>query len=179
MPTLIHRFDTPASTQNWQPINDGVMGGVSVSRMRFDLAGHAVFEGEVSLENNGGFASVRASGLDLGCVDTVAYLLTVWGDGHTYKLNCRTDSGFDGVNYQAVFTPPPGLWTQTVLPVPVFEPSFRGRLVQGAPALQPQAVSQVGLMISDKQAGAFRLMIKTLEAIPTLTSASGPLPRMP
>ncbi len=53
MPTLINRFDTPASTLNWQAINDGVMGGVSVSRMRFDLAGHAVFEGEVSLENNG------------------------------------------------------------------------------------------------------------------------------
>jgi hypothetical protein len=54
MPALIYRFNTPASTQNWQPINDGVMGGVSVCRMRFDLSGHAVFEGEVSLENNGG-----------------------------------------------------------------------------------------------------------------------------
>lgn len=165
MPTLIFRFDTPASTQSWQAINDGVMGGVSASRMRFDLAGHAVFEGEVSLENNGGFASVRAPQLDLGCVDTVAYGLTAWGDGHTYKLNLRTDSGFDGVNYQAVFTPAPGLWTQTVLPVAAFEPSFRGRFVQGAPPLQPEDVRQVGLMISDKQAGGFRLLVKTIEAL--------------
>ena len=165
MPTLIHRFDTPASTQNWKPINDGVMGGVSSSQMRFVLAGHAVFEGVVSLENNGGFASVRASALDLGCADTVAYGLTAWGDGHTYKLNLRTDSGFDGINYQAVFTPAPGLWTQTVLPVTAFEPSFRGRLVQSAPPLQPDAVRQVGLMISDKQAGAFLLLVKNIEAL--------------
>lgn len=165
MPTLIFRFDTPTSTQSWQAINDGVMGGVSVSRMRFDLAGHAVFEGDVSLENNGGFASVRAPQLDLGGTDTVAYGLAAWGDGHTYKLNLRTDSGFDGVNYQAVFTPAPGLWTQTVLPVGAFEPSFRGRFVQGAPALQPASVRQVGLMISDKQAGEFRLLVKTIEAL--------------
>jgi hypothetical protein len=164
MRTLIHRFDTPASTLNWPPINDGVMGGASSSQMRFDVAGHAAFEGVVSLENNGGFASVRAS-LDLGCADTVAYLLTVWGDGHTYKLNLRTDSGFDGVNYQAVFTPAPGVWSQVALPLADFGPNFRGRRVPGALPLQPAEVKQVGLMISDRQAGAFRLLVKTLEAV--------------
>jgi NADH dehydrogenase [ubiquinone] 1 alpha subcomplex assembly factor 1 len=164
MPTPIHRFDTPASTQNWLPINDGVMGGASSSQMRFDVAGHAAFEGVVSLENNGGFASVRAS-LELGCANTVAYVLTVWGDGHTYKLNLRTDSGFDGVNYQAAVTPASGLWTQVVLPLATFDPNFRGRRVLGAPPLQPAEVKQVGLMISDRQAGAFRLLVKTLEAV--------------
>ena len=164
MPTPIHRFDTPASTWNWQPINDGVMGGASSSQMRFDVAGHAVFEGMVSLENNGGFASVRAS-LDLGCANTVAYLLTVWGDGHTYKLNLRTDSGFDGVNYQAAFTPAPGVWSQVALPLADFGPNFRGRSVPGAPPLLPEAVKQVGLMISDRQAGAFRLLVRNIEAV--------------
>ncbi len=95
----------------------------------------------------------------------MAYSLTAWGDGHTYKLNLRTDTGFDGVNYQAIFRPAPGLWTQTVLPVTSFEPSFRGRLVQGAPALQPASVRQVGLMISGKQAGTFRLLVKNIEAV--------------
>lgn len=172
MSTLIHCFDSPTSTQNWHPINDGVMGGASVSRMRFDLAGHAVFEGEVSLENRGGFASVRASQLDLGCADTVGYVLTVWGDGRTYKLNLRTDSGFDGVNYQATFSPAPGLWTRTILPLAAFEPSFRGRTVQGAPPLHPELVRQVGLMISGQQAGGFWLMVKTIEAVSTLTFTS-------
>lgn len=174
MPARNHRFDTPASTRNWRAINDGVMGGASVSRLRFDSAAYAVFEGEVSLENNGGFASVRASDLDLGCADTVAYVLTVWGDGRTYKLNLRTDTGFDGVTYQAGFMPAPGRWTQTVLPLAAFEPRFRGRLVPAAPALCPEAVRQVGLLISGQQAGAFRLMVKTIEAVSTLTLAAGP-----
>lgn len=95
----------------------------------------------------------------------MAYLLTVWGDGHTYKLNLRIDSGFDGVNYQAAFTPASGLWTQVVLPLATFDPNFRGRRVPGAPPLQPAEVKQVGLMISDRQAGAFRLLVKTLEAV--------------
>ena len=95
----------------------------------------------------------------------MAYRLTVCGDGHTYKLNLRTDTGFDGVNYQTVFTPAPELWTQIVLPVRSFEPSFRGRFVQGALPLRPAAVRQVGLMISDRQAGEFRLMVKAIEAL--------------
>lgn len=171
MPTLNYRFDTPNSTRRWQAINDGVMGGVSVSRLRFDPAGYAVFEGEVSLENNGGFASVRASELDLGCADTEAYVLTVWGDGRTYKLNLRTDTGFDGVTYQASFTPAPGQWTQAVLPLAAFVPRFRGRLVHDAPALRPEAVRQVGFLISAKQAGIFQLRIKTIETVPRLCAA--------
>lgn len=174
MPTLKKLFETPACTRNWQAINDGVMGGASVSRLRFDSAGYAVFEGEVSLINNGGFASVRALGLDLGCSDTVAYVLTVCGDGRTYKLNLRTEAGFDGMTYQAAFTPARGRWTQAVLPLAEFEPRFRGRLVPDAPALRPEAVTQVGLLISDKQAGVFRLMVKAIGVVPTLTSAAGP-----
>ena len=44
----------------WMVVNDGVMGGVSRSTIRRgDDVGTAVFEGTLSLENNGGFASVR------------------------------------------------------------------------------------------------------------------------
>ena len=75
MRSVIHQFDTPSSTQDWHPINDGVMGGASISQLRFDSAGHAVFEGEVSLHNNGGFASVRTPSLKLGGPGTRAYLL--------------------------------------------------------------------------------------------------------
>ncbi len=165
MQTLIHTFDTPASTQDWHPINDGVMGGISISRFTFDLTGHAVFEGTVSLQNGGGFASVQMSSLQLGGPGTLACSLTAWGDGRTYKLNLRTDAGFDGVNYQASFTPTAGQWSQIILPISEFLPTFRGRLVQGAPSLRPELVTQVGLMISDKQAGPFRLLVKSIEAI--------------
>ncbi len=56
---LLIDFADPSTVALWNPINDGVMGGVSSSQMRHDPAGHAVFTGRVSFENNGGFASVR------------------------------------------------------------------------------------------------------------------------
>ena len=93
------------------------MGGVSSSRLRHDPAGHAVFEGVVSADNGGGFASVRHSQLPLGSPDTIAYRLQVLGDGKRYKLNLRTDPAFDGVNHQAEFHPPAGQWTTIELPL--------------------------------------------------------------
>ncbi len=46
------------------------------------------------------------------------------------------------------------------------------RVMPEAPVLRPAAVKQIGLLIADKQAGAFRLMVKTIEAVATLTSAT-------
>lgn len=43
----------------WYVVNDNVMGGVSNSSMVFTENETLVFKGRVSLDNNGGFASVR------------------------------------------------------------------------------------------------------------------------
>lgn len=157
------RFDIPEGVRDWSPIDDVVMGGVSRSRLRFDPEGHAVFEGEVSLANNGGFASVRAAPGDYAAPGAQAYLLLARGDGKRYKLNLRTDNGFDGVNYQAQFVPPAGQWADVRVPVAGFRPSFRGREV-AAPPLDPGRVRQLGLMISGRQAGPFSLALRWIRA---------------
>ena len=51
-------FAKPDAAQAWQPVNDGVMGGVSDGRFRITDRGTMEFLGTLSLENNGGFASV-------------------------------------------------------------------------------------------------------------------------
>ena len=108
---ILYRFDQPEATAPWQAIDDRVMGGVSASRMHHDPAGHGVFSGEVSLENNGGFASVRAPVRPPeAAAGASACLLEVRGDGRRYKLNLRTDDNFDGVTHQAGFAPPAGEW---------------------------------------------------------------------
>ena len=149
--------------------DDRVMGGVSQSRMRYDPAGHAVFEGVMSLDRNGGFASVRAALSSPAPPPATAkeadYVLTVRGDGKRYKLNLRTAGRFDAVSYQAGFTTKPDAWITVRLPATAFEPTFRGRRVN-APPLDPTLVREAGLMIADKQDGLFALHIKaiTLEA---------------
>jgi hypothetical protein len=164
MPRELFRFDTAAAVADWSAIDDAVMGGVSHSRLRHDTAGHAVFEGIVSLERNGGFASVRSRPMDLGAPGAAGYLLELRGDGKRFKLNLRTDDGFDGVNYQAAFEAPAGTWTSVRLPVAAFRPTFRGRSVPGAPPLDPARVRQSGLMIADRQAGPFALALRSIRA---------------
>ena len=61
MPETLLLFDRPEAVAPWSVIDDRVMVGVSCSALRFDPAGHAVFSGQVTPDNNGGIASVRAS----------------------------------------------------------------------------------------------------------------------
>jgi NADH dehydrogenase [ubiquinone] 1 alpha subcomplex assembly factor 1 len=162
MPRELFRFDTAGSVADFSPIDDRVMGGRSASRLRHDPAGHAVFEGEVSLAEGGGFASVRSRPLPLGDAQAVTCRIEVRGDGKRYKLNLRTDELLDGVTYQAMFEPAAGQWTVLRLPLASFAPTWRGRPVEGASKLQPESLRQLGLAIADRQVGAFALALRSI-----------------
>lgn len=162
MTRTLFNFASAAAVADWSPIDDAVMGGLSSSQLRHDAAGHAVFEGQVSLANNGGFASIRSKPLPLHAPGARGYVLQVCGDGKRYKLNLRTDDNFDGVNYHAAFDAPAGRWTTVLLPLNAFRASFRGREVPSAASLDPARVRQVGLMTADRQAGSFALALRTI-----------------
>jgi hypothetical protein len=164
MARILFDFSAPDAVAEWSAIDDRVMGGVSRSRLRHDPAGHAVFEGVVSLEQNGGFASVRSRTGERGAPGATAYLLEAAGDGRRYKLGLRMDDGFDGVTYQADFTPPAARWTTVRLEVSGFRATFRGRIVPDAPPLDPGHVRQAGLLIADRQAGPFELALRRISA---------------
>lgn len=161
-------FGAHGAVERWTPIDDVVMGGVS--RSRFERTPHgAAFTGVVSLENGGGFASVRCAPARWNADGAIAFVLDVRGDGKRYKLTTRTDDGFDGVQYQCPFdtrafdgAAGTGEWQRIELPAADFVASFRGRRVAGAPPLAPERIRQFGLMISEKQAGPFRLEIARL-----------------
>lgn len=146
-------------SDSWRAVNDGVMGGLSQSRLQGTDEGTAVFAGVVSLENNGGFASVRTS---LGDVDLSAYdglIVRVLGDGKRYRLRLRTDDRFDGIAYQATFDTAGEDWQVVQLPFDSFLPTYRGRVLPDAPPLDTAKIRQVAFMIADKQEGPFRLEI--------------------
>lgn len=157
--TTLLDFDDAAEAALWRPVDDVVMGGISSSGFDLAEAGIARFSGRVSLEYNGGFASVRTPPRDWNTAGATAFVLRVRGDGHAYKFTLRTGDGFDGIQYQARFTPPAGEWTEVRLPVASFAATFRGRTVPDAPALDPARVRALGLMISDRQAGPFELLV--------------------
>lgn len=158
----LFRFDTAESVADFSAIDDRVMGGRSASRLRHDPAGHAVFEGEVSLADGGGFASVRSRALPLGDAQAVTCRIEVLGDGKRYKLSLRTDDRFDGVTYQATFEPVSSEWTVLRLPLASFKPTWRGRPLEGASAIRPESLRQLGLVVGDRQAGVFSLALRSI-----------------
>ena len=141
------------------------MCGVSRSRLRTDPGCHAVFEGEVSLERNGGFASVRCTPGDRGLRGATLCVIEVRGSGQRFRLNLLTDDRFDSVNYQIGFQAPTQGWETQRLPLTDFRASFRGREVTNAPPLDPAAIRQVGLMIAERQAGPFMLAIRHISLV--------------
>ena len=162
MTKVLFDFTQAIAAQAWAAIDDRVMGGVSRSRLAHETAGHAVFEGTVCLEQNGGFASVRSTPGDRGMADATSCLIEVRGDHKQFKLSLLTDDGFDSVSYQAAFMPAGNAWQTLNLPLAEFHATFRGRPVSGAPALDPARIRQVGLMIAARQAGPFALQVRNI-----------------
>lgn len=148
------------SASDWMVVNDGVMGGLSSSEFVDTGQGHAVFRGAVSLDNNGGFASVRGLVPVGAMAEHTGVALRVRGDGRTYQLRFRTDRRFDGVAYRAEFETREGSWQTLVIPFSEFEPTWRGRTPRGAPPLDPSAITQIGLLIADKVEGPFELSVE-------------------
>lgn len=158
-------IDTADATEpaRWVAIHDTVMGGVSRGGLEH-AEGRLVFRGHLSLENNGGFASVRTLPRDLGLAGAAGLRLRVRGDGRTYQLRLRPDDAFDGVAWRFEFPTTAGRWTEVEAPLAAFEPVWRGRRVERAGAIDGARVRQLGVMIADKQAGDFRLEIARVEA---------------
>ncbi|MGA0832322.1 MAG: CIA30 family protein [Polynucleobacter sp.] len=151
-------FSNPNTLRDSWIVNDGVMGGVSQSSLRQDEDG-MFFEGVVSLENNGGFASMRSSvrfpqGTQL--IELIAK-----GDGKRYKLVLRTELA-PRVTYVADFIALP-TWQTYRFNLSQFKSTFRGRDVN-APTLSFSDVIDFGILISNNQAGSFAIQLKTLKS---------------
>lgn len=151
-------FSNPNTLRDSWIVNDGVMGGVSQSSLRQDEDG-MFFEGVVSLENNGGFASMRSSvRFPQG---TQLIELFAKGDGKRYKLVLRTELA-PRVTYVADFIALP-TWQTYRFNLSQFKSTFRGRDVN-APTLSFSDVIDFGILISNNQAGSFAIQLKTLKS---------------
>ena len=56
---IIFDFSPDSNTEQWKIVDDIVMGGKSNGSFSLNEEGHGVFEGHVSLKNNGGFSSLQ------------------------------------------------------------------------------------------------------------------------
>jgi len=154
--TTLFEFDDAASVSRWFSVDDRVMGGVSVSQMSHAGDSTARFSGDMSLENNGGFASVRFTDNVYNLRDFTGVELRVKGSGATYQFRFQTDIA--RISYRQSFVAPDE-WTTVRLPFDAFEATFFGRNVSDAPPINTSFLRTLTFMLSDGQTGEFELLI--------------------
>jgi hypothetical protein len=136
------------------------MGGVSKGHFEINTEGHAVFHGEVSLDNNGGFSSVRyrlypkkvITGLNKA-------MIRLKGDGKAYQFRLKS-SKYDRHSYIHHFKST-GDWEVIEIPLRDMYPGFRGRKLD-MPNYPGQEIEELTFLIANKQAEHFRLEIDNI-----------------
>jgi monofunctional biosynthetic peptidoglycan transglycosylase len=164
----------PSSPQ-WRVVNDTVMGGVSSSSATPLERGVVRFAGLLSLENNGGFASIRADSSEFAFSEDGDLILQVRGDGRTYTVDLRTGERQGAFSYKQAFRTRAGEIMQIRLPLRDFQPTAFGRSMPLAGPLNPSRVMSFGFMLADKKSGPFRLDVLSVRFDPTpAPQVSGP-----
>jgi monofunctional biosynthetic peptidoglycan transglycosylase len=152
-------FESPDAAAGWQAVNDGVMGGVSDGRFRITERRTLEFYGTLSLENNGGFASVRSRPRALGLQTGDALVARVRGDGREYQLNLYVARGMRAFSYRAPVQTRLGEWIEVAIPLDRFKATSFGRVLRGAGPVDPGSVTSIGFLLAEKTPGPFVLEV--------------------
>ena len=157
-------LDTNGKTSKikWNIVNDTVMGGRSSSRWSKNSSALS-FEGFLSLENNGGFASVRHDLNNINLSSTEGIFIKVKGDGRKYQFRIRSQAS-RWANYSQEFKTKKDIVQSFFLPYKDFKPSWRGRSVRNVPTLTGKVVRGIGFLLGDKIQGKFKLEILNISA---------------
>jgi len=156
---LLLDFEDTDKSGRWMVVNDDVMGGVSRSNVKLHSEGYLLFDGEVSTNYGGGFASVRTDYENWEIEKYEGFILKVKGDGKTFQFRCRLGNNINQIAYRHYFQADNEDWQEILLPFKEFLPTYRGRVLTNIPQLDPKEIKQFGFMISDKQVGKFHLKI--------------------
>lgn len=153
---LLFDFNENTELTNWYVVDDVVMGGRSSGRLYVDENGHGVFKGSVSLENNGGFSSIRyvMPAIDLSLYRKVKIRLK--GDGNTYQFRVK-NKRYDRYSYITYFDTD-GDWENITIELSNLYPSFRGRKLS-LPNFEGNQISEVAILIGNKKPQDFKLVI--------------------
>jgi len=144
----------------WKVVNDDVMGGVSTSKISAGEKEALIFSGKVSLENNGGFASLQSPADDYNFSAYQGFLLKVKSDGKIYSLSFRQTKNFTGYNYTQKFQTEKDSWQIVKLPFKDFKLKYYGKEVSNFEPPEKSNIKQMSILISDKQQGPFKIEIE-------------------
>ena len=143
-----------ASQNQWEIVNDNVMGGVSVGDFKFQN-NKLIFFGKLSSKFNGGFASIRTrERIQINSCEKIN--LKVIGDGNTYQIRIK-DNLSNYYSYAQDFKTN-GLEQNITLSLSEFKPVFRGTPLS-LKNFDKKLITELTFMIVSKKEPDFKLEI--------------------
>ena len=142
---------------DWNIVNDDVMGGISKSYISLNDENNMLFNGYLSLENRGGFASCRNSLSEKIPKDTTKFKIRVKGDGRTYQFRLRMRNTY--ANYAVNFKTMKNEWIDVEISMDEFKAYIMGARRPLSPKLKAEKISSIGFLLADKKEGNFGLEI--------------------
>lgn len=154
--------DTSLLQEDWAVVNDTVMGGVSSSTL--DRNTGILFSGALSLDNNGGFVSMRTQATLPPLIGTESLLIEASSDdGNVYQVVFWLRGQGPRLYYKHDFKPSE---TPLTLRYDDFTPTSYGRQVVAAPLKkQLSNIMSIGILMGDKQEGPFALQLTELAIV--------------
>jgi hypothetical protein len=156
---MLYNFQESSQASDWQIVNDGVMGGRSQSKMQLNAEGNGVFSGKVSLENNGGFASIRHR-IEVNNMQEHAFVnLKVRGKPSTYQFRLKRNTN-EAHSYIQEFQIT-SEWNTVQLKLSSFYPRFRGRSLNLS-NFDANEIQEMAILIGNKAEENFELEIDNI-----------------
>ena len=152
-------FKTEETSLLWNIVNDGVMGGISRGEAYVTNESCLFFTGSISLENNGGFSSIRSFGQGFDLSDWSGIELRVKGDGRKYYFTSRSGR-FD---FWHPMETKKDEWITVRIPFRSFYATTFGRRIPGI-RLNSKSISSFGIMLFDKKDGPFTIELDYIKA---------------
>ena len=146
------------NNNKWYIVNDDVMGGVSKGNISY-INNTLTFKGEISLDNNGGFSSIRKYPKNILVNKNNKIVLTVKGDGKTYYLRVKSNIN-DYYSYTIPFKTTNN-WQIITLQLADFYPTFRGRKLN-MDNFNKTTIQEIGFLIGNKKNEEFKIEIREI-----------------
>jgi hypothetical protein len=152
----LFNFNTDCDISNWKILDDIVMGGRSNGQFNLDEIGHGQFYGTISLENNGGFSSLRYNFETIDSKPYSKFTLKLKGDGKSYQFRVK-DNRNNRYSYIYKFTTS-SEWETIEIPFSDMYPSFRGNTLD-IPNYNGHQMEEIAFLIGNKKNENFKLKI--------------------
>ncbi len=154
-------FGDSKDGDSWRIVNDGVMGGLSQSNAI--LTDNSVkFSGKVSLENNGGFASIRTliPEQSLASCKTVTIRYKSNSLTRTFGLSLKNSQRYYIPYYKHIFSPKTKDWQELKVNLTDFKHYKISQVIgHSMPSKALDDVYNIAIIISDKISGPFDIEI--------------------